>query len=139
MRVTHGGIENPTLSKLTLQVLAHNLLAAGQDLVERHGGGIENDRVGRGFERRLGAIAVACVAHLHLLDQGRFGDAHGLVLAGGDLAEAAIAAHLGGGIEEDLDVGVGKTAVPMSRPSMTTPPRSPMARCWATIHSRTRG
>ena len=33
----------------------------------------------------------------------------------------------------------GKTAVPMSRPSITTPPLAPSARCCSTIHARTRG
>ena len=33
----------------------------------------------------------------------------------------------------------GKTFVPMSRPSITTPPPMPISRCRATIHSRTLG
>ena len=33
----------------------------------------------------------------------------------------------------------GRSAVPMSRPSMTTPPRSPSLRCWETIQARRRG
>ena len=48
-------------------------------------------------------------------------------------------ALLRGGVQEILRSASGKTTVPMSRPSMTTPPSRPSARCITLSVSRTRG
>ena len=41
---------------------ADDLFGLGQDLVEGHGGGVEDDGVGGGPEGGFGAVAVAVVA-----------------------------------------------------------------------------
>ena len=55
------------------------------------------------------------------------------------IVRTAPGALLGRRVEVDLHVGVGNTTVPMSRPSMTTPPGAPISRCRATSTARTRG
>src|SRR6185503_7586524 len=105
---------------------ADDLLGPGQNLVERHRGGIENDGVGGGLKRRFGAVAVAVVAFPEFGEDGGFGCAMlfgGLrigCLTGGALpfgrqradgsylAVAAVAADLGCGVEKDFDLGVGE-------------------------------
>ena len=107
---------------------ADDLFGAGEDLVEGHGGGVEDDGVGSGLERGFGAVAVAVVAVFQFSDDGFFGEALlvgsegigglavgilvGLGVAGerfGDgLTIASVAADLGGGVEKDFDFGVGE-------------------------------
>ena len=60
---------------------ANDLFGAGEDLVEGHGGGVEDDGVGGGLEGRFGAVAVAVVALFQFADDGLFGEA---LLLGGD-------------------------------------------------------
>src|SRR5579871_1440053 len=101
----------------------NNLLGTGKNLLKCHRSRVEDDRVGGGLERRFGAIAIAIVALLHLLDDGLF---QGLLLLRrlrirtltvgillrsegrirGDLTVTPIPAHLRCGIEKDLDLGV---------------------------------
>src|SRR5258707_14653780 len=58
-----------------------DLFGASQDLVERHGGGVEDDSVGGGLKRGFGAVAVAVVALFQLTDDGLFGET---LLLGGE-------------------------------------------------------
>src|ERR1700761_6034444 len=102
-------------------VAADDLFGFGEDFIEGHRGGIEDDGVFGGAQGGFGAVAVAVVALFELAEDGFFGlplllgggggvAVRRLIVGqrhGGDLAEAAVAADFGGGVEEDLDLGVG--------------------------------
>ena len=53
------------------------------------------------------------------------------------LPDAPFGAHVLSRIKKNFHVGIGNTFVPISRPSITTPPDFPISRWRATIHSRT--
>ena len=55
------------------------------------------------------------------------------------LPETPISPHLGRRIQKYLHLRVRETHVPISRPSITTPPASPRARCCSTIQARSCG
>ena len=52
---------------------ADDLLGAGENLIERHGGGVEDDCVWGGLEGGFGAMAVAVVGLFQLADNGLLG------------------------------------------------------------------
>src|SRR6267154_1517021 len=102
---------------------AYDLFGAGQDLIERHGGGVEDDSVCGGLERGFGAVAIAVVALFQFTDDGLFGQtlllggegigglAVGILGAvgvvggvrfGDGLTVAAVASDFGGGVEKDF-------------------------------------
>ncbi len=60
---------------------ADDLFGAGENLIERHGGGVEDDGVCGGLEGGFGAMAVAVVALFQFADDGLFGQA---LLLGGE-------------------------------------------------------
>jgi hypothetical protein len=122
------------ITRFTWQVGADDLFGAGQHLVERHGGGVEDDGVWGGLERGFGAVAVAVVALFQFADDGLFGEKlllgcervgglavgvlkggvlAGIGIAGRDrsgscLTVAAVAADLGGSVEKDFNFRVGE-------------------------------
>jgi hypothetical protein len=55
------------------QVGADDLFGAGENLIERHGGGVEDDCVLSGLEGGFGAVAVAVVALFQFADDGLLG------------------------------------------------------------------
>ena len=113
--------------------LADDLQDAIDNLRNAHLGGIHIDGVGGLGEGRRGAMAVDVVATLE------FGADHLIVrvLAPGEvLPMAALGSFLEGGVRT-LTLASGSTAVPMSRPTITTPPRRPRRRCSSRRAART--
>jgi len=53
---------------------ADDLFGAGQNLIERHGCGVEDDGVRGRLEGGFGAVAVAVVALFQFTDDGLFGE-----------------------------------------------------------------
>ena len=111
------------------QMSANDFFGAGENLFERHSGGVEDDGVCCGLEWGLGAVAVAVISLFQLADDSLFGEtllfgglgirglAGGIVsivrVGDGDrfrsgLAVAAVATDLGCSVQEDFDFGVGK-------------------------------
>jgi hypothetical protein len=104
----------------------NNLFGASEDLVQGQSGRIENDSVCRWLEGRFGAITVAFVPFLHITDNSLLPDpllfgylrietGHRLSRIGVErlkrrnyLTIAPVAADLGGSVEEDLDLCIGK-------------------------------
>jgi hypothetical protein len=56
-----------------------DLFCAGEDLVEGHGGGVEDDGVGGGLEWGLGTVAVSIITFSEVADDGFLGLALALV------------------------------------------------------------
>ena len=101
---------------------------ASEDLVEGEAGGVDDDGVGSGLQRRVGAIAVALIALTEFLKNGSMAGAglgsEGIVVAragillvagvrqavlhAGVLFVTALAARFGRSIEKNFNVGVGK-------------------------------
>ena len=92
-------------------------------------------RVGGRFEGCVGALGIPPVACLDVLLNA------GEIALRAPISRARRRAPLGGarGHEELCTRRVGKTTVPMSRPSMTMPPASPSRRCRSTKRMRTSG
>ena len=60
---------------------ADDLFGAGENLIQGHGSGVEDDGVGSGLEGGFGAVAVAVVALFQFADDGLLGET---LLLGGE-------------------------------------------------------
>src|SRR5271156_1988554 len=97
-------VPRSALELLLSQPLVDDVFDAGDDLLEREVGGIDNHRIAGGLQRGFGARAVAPVALAQLFQYG-FGV---LRLPRAVLLIAALSPYLGRSIEKNLDLRVGE-------------------------------